>query len=133
MKKVSAMALLLSVLNFAQGTVFQFDFSPPGSDNAVGLSGANEEPPNASTSTGNEIGAGISYDDSNQMLTLNFAYGTSKGFSDLTSDWNGGMHIHKGAAGVSGDVVFPISSLNTPDTPRSGEVHGTIGPLTTGQ
>jgi hypothetical protein len=66
------------------------------------LDGASEVPANASTATGT---ATLSYNKNTKIFTLNLTY------SGLTPTMG---HIHVGAAGVSGPVVFPFSSLMSP-------------------
>jgi hypothetical protein len=66
------------------------------------LNGANEVPPNASTATGT---ATLSYNKTSKILTLNVTY------SGITP--NDG-HIHVGAVGVDGPVVFHLPSLTSP-------------------
>src|SRR5688500_14565227 len=63
------------------------------------LAGTNEVPPNASPATGTAIGT---YDDATNMFMMD-TNGT--GFvAPVTA-----AHIHIGAAGVSGPIVFPLS------------------------
>lgn len=63
------------------------------------LSGSQEVPPNGSTATGTASGT---YDDVTNMMMLTV---TASGFSaNVTA-----AHIHKGAFGVAGGVVFPLS------------------------
>jgi hypothetical protein len=62
----------------------EFDLSPPGAGPGVGLHPLNEVIPGFSNGSGNEIGAGIFFDTTTRLLTLNLAYGSAFGFSDLT-------------------------------------------------
>ena len=62
------------------------------------LKGASETPPNNSTATGNAI---FTYDNTTYILT-----GTVT-FQGITPT---GVHIHKGAVGVAGEVVFQLDS-----------------------
>ena len=62
------------------------------------LNGAAETPPNASTATGN---ATLEYNTVTQKFTIVVTY---------TSIVATGGHIHKGAVGVPGNVVFPFTS-----------------------
>jgi hypothetical protein len=109
----------------AQAGIFQFDISPSGTSAAIGLSGANEATPTGSSATGNETGLGISYDSDSNLLTLNFAYGSSFGFVDLVGNYSD-SHIHLGAVGVSGGVIHPLGSRHTPSGTKSGSYSGTI-------
>ena len=129
---LSAIAAIAVLTSTASAAIIQFDISPLSfGDNTIGLSGPNEAPSNASSATGNEIGAGISLDDVTQSLTLNFAYGSAFGFVDLTGDFSA-SHIHKGADNVAGGVVFGIDSLHTASGTKSGSYSGTVG-LSAGQ
>ena len=126
MKGILATCCLCFALHTAPAAIILFDLSPAGTDGAIGISGLNETPPNASTGSGNEIGDGISYDTDSNILTLNLAYGASKGFSDLTSDWNGGLHLHSGPiGGPAGSVVIDLAPIHVSDGLRAGEVSGT--------
>jgi hypothetical protein len=66
------------------------------------LDGASEVPANTSTATGT---ATLSYNKTTKIFTLNLTY------SGLTPTMG---HIHVGAVGVSGPVVFPFSNLMSP-------------------
>lgn len=66
------------------------------------LDGASEVPANTSTATGS---ATLSYNKTTKIFTLNLTY------SGITPTMG---HIHVGAVGVSGPVVFPFSSLTSP-------------------
>ena len=68
------------------------------------LNGASEVPANSSTATGN---ATLIYNDDTNIFNLTVTY------TGMTPN-NG--HIHKGAVGVSGGVVFPFTSLASPIT-----------------
>ncbi len=83
---------------------------------AATINGANEVPTNASTATGAMTG---SFDKVSKILTLSFTY------TGLTAT---NMHIHKGAAGVSGGVLFGLSSA-----PFSSPVAYTSPALSPGQ
>ncbi|WP_426484574.1 CHRD domain-containing protein [Flavobacterium sp. 2] len=66
------------------------------------LSGASEVPANASTATGT---ATLSYNKTTKIFTVTVTY------SGLTPTMG---HIHMGAAGTNGPVIFPFSSLASP-------------------
>jgi hypothetical protein len=66
------------------------------------LNGANEVPANASTATGN---ATLNYNKTTKTLSMNVTY------SGITP--NDG-HIHVGAVGVDGPIVFHLPSLTSP-------------------
>ena len=77
-----------------------------------GMSGANEVPANASTGTGGEIGAGITFDDVTKMLTVNVGWGAANGFTDLSASVTA-AHIHLAAPGVNGGVVIPLTVVGS--------------------
>jgi hypothetical protein len=66
------------------------------------LNGGNEVPANASTATGTATG---SYNKTTKILSVNVTY------SGITPSMG---HIHVGAAGVSGPVVFGFTDLMSP-------------------
>ena len=66
------------------------------------LNGASEVPSNTSTATGT---ATLTLNNSTKIFTLTVNY------TGLTAI---GAHIHKGAVGVSGGVVFPLTDLTSP-------------------
>ncbi|MGG7036919.1 MAG: CHRD domain-containing protein [Flavobacterium sp.] len=75
-----------------------------GSSNMVfkaALTGVSEVPSNASTATGN---ATLIFNNSTKRFTLVVNY------SGLTPN---DAHIHKGAAGISGGVVFPLTDMSS--------------------
>ncbi len=80
------------------------------------LNGANEVPANTSVATGT---ATASYDKSSKVLTLTVSY------SGVAAN---NMHIHKGSAGIAGNVIFPLGAR-----PYSSPATYTIPPLTLGQ
>jgi hypothetical protein len=110
---------------FLAASVFIFScnkdtLAPPTLDTTVNLTatlnGANEVPANSSTATGT---ATALYDKSSKVLTLTVSY------SGMTAT---NMHIHKGPAGVSGNVIFPLGAR-----PYSSATTYTTPALTLGQ
>jgi hypothetical protein len=91
MKKLFAATLLLALASQVQATIVQFDLK--------GLAGngmlPGNEPGTITGGTGGEIGAGLTYDDvSNQLTVANVVgWGSSQGFTDLSSLANN-SHIH---------------------------------------
>jgi CHRD domain len=67
-----------------------------------------------STASGGEIGAGISYDDATNLLTINVGWGSSQGFTDLTSNATA-SHIH-GPTSSNNGAGFTQTSGATPFT-----------------
>lgn len=66
------------------------------------LNGTSEVPPNTSTATGT---ATLSYNKTTKVFTLNATY-TGITLTDA--------HVHVGAVGVDGPVVFPLTSITSP-------------------
>jgi hypothetical protein len=66
------------------------------------LSGSQEAPANASTATGS---ATLIFNTNTKIFTLTVTH-------SITNPTNG--HIHKGAIGVSGGVIFPFASFTSP-------------------
>ncbi|MGG9962246.1 CHRD domain-containing protein [Ferruginibacter sp. SUN106] len=77
------------------------------------LSGASEVPANASTATGT---ATLTFNTVTKVFTVTVTY------SGVTAN-NG--HIHQGAAGVSGPVIFPFASLTSPISYTSAALDAT--------
>ena len=68
------------------------------------MNGASEAPPNSSTGTGS---ATLVFNNSTKIFTVTTTY------SGLTGAANG-AHIHKGAVGTAGGVVFAFVNLASP-------------------
>ena len=100
MKKLLFLLLPVSMMLIASCN--KDDDKPnPNVNFAATLNGASETPANASTATGTATGT---YNTNTKILTLTITY------SGLTPTAG---HIHKGAVGVPGDVVFPFTSVAT--------------------
>lgn len=93
--QVLAAAVLLGAMSYpassAQATVHLFDldgkFGP-------GMNAGNETNTVVGTpGSGGEVGAGITYDDATNLLSINIAWGSSNGFTDLTGNATA-AHIH---------------------------------------
>ena len=114
MKKTITTFLLLGSLCISHAVIWKFDLSPPGTDNAVGLSPLNEVPAvTNSTGSGNEIGSGISFDTSTLTLTLSVGYGSAFGFSNLSGPATV-MHIHGPApTNIAAPVLINLASNHT--------------------
>jgi hypothetical protein len=127
-KKISTLVLFAAV-GISQGTILNFDLSPPGTDKAVGLSSLNETPAvTNSTGSGNEIGTGITFDTDTLTLSLSIGYGSAYGFTDLTGPATL-MHIHGPApTNVSAGVLIDLAPLHTPATnpATGGLISGTV-------
>lgn len=89
LKKLLCVGLLLAMVIQVNATLIPFDLQGTA---GFGLLPGNE--PGAITGgTGGEIGAGIIYDDSIKLLTLNIGWGSSQGFTDLSSTASA-SHLH---------------------------------------
>jgi hypothetical protein len=126
--KIAGAAIALwSSAAFVQAEVIKIDLSPSGSSAAVGLSPANEVPANASTGSGNAISGGLSFDTDTSTLTFAIGYGSAVGFTDLTGAATG-MHIHAGAAGANGPVLFDLAPVHfaSVDPTKGGVIFGSV-------
>lgn len=83
--------LALTALGVAHASAFVWTFNDP-------MDGLQEVPPNASPATGTIVGT---YDDVTNFLDITVT------FSGLTATQTN-AHIHRGAVGVAGPVVFGI-------------------------
>jgi hypothetical protein len=94
--------LMVAALLFTAVSCKDDDDPDPTIEFAATLSGANEVPPNASTATGS---ATLTFNENTKMFTVDVT------FTGLTPT---AAHIHLGAAGTPGNVVFgfppPIAS-----------------------
>ena len=77
------------------------------------LNGASEVPANASTFTGT---ATLTFNTNTKVFTVTVNH-------NVTTPTNG--HIHQGAAGVSGPVIFPFASFTSPITYTSAALDAT--------
>ncbi|HSH39164.1 MAG TPA: PQQ-dependent sugar dehydrogenase [Chthoniobacterales bacterium] len=72
----------------------------------TGLLAGNENAPiNGTPGSGGEIGGGIVYNSQTRVLTINVAWGSGNGFTDLTGDAVRGGHIH-GPTASGGEASF---------------------------
>ncbi|WP_395094061.1 CHRD domain-containing protein [Armatimonas sp.] len=88
-KVMTALAATLAVASSSHATIFQYDL--------IGTAGAGllfgNEPAVATGGSGGEIGAGIFLDSTTNVLTVNVGWGSSQGFTDLSSS-SSASHIH---------------------------------------
>lgn len=121
--------VFLSTMTFAGAKILDFDLSPVGTNNAVGLSPANEVPAVVtSTGTGGSISGGITFDTETSTLSFAMGYGSAAGFTNLTGAATG-LHIHGPAAvGAESSVLFDLSTVNFPavNPANGGLVYGSI-------
>jgi hypothetical protein len=91
-RRLCALSVLLITagwLSVANAAIINLDLRGTG---GVGLLPTNENPATTGGS-GGEVGAGISFDDVTLALTINIAWGSGNGFTDLTGTASAG-HIH---------------------------------------
>jgi hypothetical protein len=109
-----------------QAAIIQIDLSPLAGtaltnanyalgDHTTGLSALNAVGQPASPASGNEIGAGIFFDDVSKQLTWNIGYGSDFGFTDLAGNFSL-AHIH-------GPVAVQFPSPNTGAGVQLGMTH----------
>lgn len=84
--------------------------------------------------SGGEVGAGISYDDVTNILTINVGWGSGNGFTDLTGNASMG-HIHGptasgGVAGFTQNAGVRIGLDDKPGWNASASSGGFIGSVT---
>ena len=104
MKKYLQMFGVAALLTGAISCSKDDDDTPPSNiiNFSATLNGAAEVPATPSTATGS---ATATYNDNTNILTVTTTY---------TGMTVSAAHIHKGAVGVAGDVVFPITDLLSP-------------------
>ena len=125
----ASMLAFASTLTFAGAAIVEFDLSPAGTDDAVGLRPANEVPAVvSSTGSGNAISGGIFFDTETSTLTFALGYGAAAGFTNLSGAANG-IHIHgPAAAGANAPVLFDLASKHFPaaNATQGGIAYGSI-------
>jgi hypothetical protein len=135
MKNVShgVLALaLVSTAGIAQATIFQFDLLGKG---GAGLLSTNENGViNGAPGSGGEIGAGIFFDDSTNVLTVNVGWGSANGFTNLSGNATVG-HIHGptasgGVASFTQNAGVRYGLDNAPGWNNSASAGGFIGTRT---
>ena len=139
---LTAATVLAFATTNASALIHLIYISPPGTDWAIGLAEPNASTANGSLATGNEIGAGILYDDATKILSFDFGYGSDFGFVDLMGAYST-AHIH-GPIAVSfpgppplnpgTGVLHPLGGFHTMGTTTlTGKFTGVLGPLTPGE
>ena len=97
-KLLLSLALCLPLVPSAQAAIFNFDL--------IGTAGSGllpgNEPGSVIGGTGGEIGAGIFFDNVANLLTINVGWGSSQGFTDLSSLATN-SHIHGPTALANGN------------------------------
>ena len=117
----------------ARAVVVQFDLQGTA---GPGLLPGNQNP--ATTGgTGGELGTGISFDNVSKMLTVNVGWGSTNGFTDLSSTPTA-AHIHgptvstaPGSYTENAGVLFPLT-INS-GTAQGNTITALLGPLSAAQ
>jgi len=120
--------LFLAVTHFVQAAIVEFDLSPPGAGPGLGLHPDNGVIPGPGNGSGNEIGNGIFLDTATRLLTLNLAYGSAFGFTDLTGPAFAWLLHGPAPLSETAPALFNLQSLHTfaIDPSRGGSIVGTI-------
>ena len=131
MRKLTALAWFTCLAPLAgpsRGSIIQLDFSGTA---GTGLLTGNENPAVVTGGSGGKVGPGITFDNASNVLTLNVAWGSANGFTDLTGSTTGG-HIHGPTASggsaaftQSAAVLFPLNTL--PGWNSSASAGGFVG------
>ena len=118
-KLLISLALFLPLAPSAQATITNFDL--------IGTAGPGllpgNEPGSVFGGTGGEIGAGIFYNDATNLLTINVGWGSSQGFTDLSSLANN-SHIHGPTASANGNSFTQTAGVLLSLTRSSDAVTG---------
>jgi hypothetical protein len=129
MKRTIAVWATCLVVSVSQAALYQFDLSPAGTDDAVGLSPLNEvTTPTNSTGSGGEVSGGVVYDSDTGLLHIALGYGSAAGFTDITAPASA-AHIHGPAgAGTNAGVLIDLAPYHFPaiDPTKGGVIVGTI-------
>jgi hypothetical protein len=113
MKATLLISIVIASAISGHAATIQFDLSPPGSGPGVGLSPLNEVIPGFSGGSGNEIGAGIFFDTTTMLLSLNLGYGSGGGFTDLTTPAFSWLLHGPASIGETAPVLFNLAPLHT--------------------
>ena len=108
-------------IGLANAAIVQFDLRGKA---GAGMLTGNENPVVAATSSGGEVGAGITYDDVLNLLIINVGWGSGNGFSNLTGIVTAG-HIHASASALfttNGPVIIGLdgATLGFNSSPTNG-------------
>lgn len=104
---LSSVAILSGFIACSSDYGDEGNYTPPPATPVIvtfnaALNGASEVPSNGSAATGSAV---LNYNKTTKIFTLSVTY---TGITPTSA------HIHKGAAGADGAVVFPISDLTSP-------------------
>ena len=87
------LAVTLSVAGVSSAEAHMISFDLVGKAGAGLLSGNQNQPINGTPGSGGESGSGIVFNDQTAVLTINVAWGSGNGFTNLTGNATAG-HIH---------------------------------------
>lgn len=122
MKKLLSVAFLILAAAQANAAIIAFDLKGVA---GTGLLPGNE-PGSIVGGTGGEVGAGITYNDVTNVLDLtNVGWGSSQGFSDLSSLSNN-SHIHAPVASINGNGFTETAPVLINLTRSSNAVTGGV-------
>ncbi len=127
-RRVSLAAVLLAAPLAAHATLFSFDLEGKA---GFGLLSGNENGTIVGTpGSGGEFGGGITYDDVTNLLTVNVAWGSANGFTDLSGNATA-AHIHGptvsgGTASFTQNASVAIGLDGAPFTFNNNAVSGFI-------
>ena len=134
---VAVVLVISGWLSIADAAIINLDLQGKA---GPGLLPGNENPTVVASSSGGEIGAGITFDDVTLALTINVGWGSGNGFSDLTGPASAG-HIHGPTTDPaptsfteSAGILIPLDSAPFTWNPSAtnGSATGTVT-LTAGQ
>ena len=128
MKKLLFLALFTAAAVQLHGAIIPFDLQGTA---GIGLLPGNE-PGSITGGTGGEIGAGITFDTATSLLTINAGWGSSQGFTDLSSTASA-SHIHGPTAANNGSGFTQTAGVLFTLTRSSSAVTGgtfTTAPIT---
>lgn len=112
MRKSQTLLLFFATISLAAAEIVEFDLSPLGIQAGRGLHPQNEVIPGMSSGSGDEIGDGIFFDTISRILTLNLAYGSAFGFTDLSGPAFSWLLHGPSPVGETGPVLFNLQSLH---------------------
>lgn len=124
-------ALFAVAFSPVAGRALNLGTNPYTRDHGVGLSGLNEPGMFTGVGSGNAIGAGLTYNDTTNLLTFDFAYGAAFGFADLAGNFSD-VHFHAPGSVLytspnsNGGVIQGLSSFHTGSGTKSGRIAGSI-------
>ena len=119
MKKLLFLALFTAAAVQLHGAIIPFDLQGTA---GIGLLPGNE-PGSITGGTGGEIGAGITFDTATNLLSINVGWGSSQGFTDLSSTASA-SHIHGPTTSINGSGFTQTAGVLFTLTRSSSAVTG---------